>query len=250
MQIFLYWVFTLINNTKPNTRDLKRGQNNSYTWYVLEFFLLKEVSLIGVGILFYILLITLFAYSQHQLLMTGFVVFFSLLKVIYITVFTLKKIEKYLMRERISFYRTILILGPLILLLIVSFAVDYFCLNDCDPNAFIGISTGLTWIQEVFVYIYFSMVTFATIGFGDIVPLSGAAKLVVMLEIMTSFVFVFFILSNIFTVPGSNREKSHIWKIDFDLWILRILNNQNDCRYTSTHNFRIRGWVRKDCSRR
>ena len=159
-------------------------------------FLLREIGLITVGVLLYVLLINIFSHQHQSKLMTGFVIVFSLLKVIYFLFFTLYRVENHLSHSTSSFYRCMISFGSVTVLLILSFTLDYLCLSDCNAHAFSGIASDAPIHIQFFEFNYFSLVTFATIGFGDVVPTSLGAKLVVMLEITTSFFMVVFILSN------------------------------------------------------
>ena len=51
--------------------------------------------------------------------------------------------------------------------------------------------------KEVPDFIYFSITTFATVGYGDIIPVSSIAKILVTLEIFLSFLIIVFALANI-----------------------------------------------------
>lgn len=69
------------------------------------------------------------------------------------------------------------------------FAVLYVFISNLDPSAF---STGgLSPLDGV----YFSVVTAATVGYSDIAPLSAAARLVVVLQISLSLIYVVLLFS-------------------------------------------------------
>lgn len=172
----------------------------------LKVFLLREIGLIVVGVLLYLLLITVFSHQHQSRLMTGFVLIFAIVKVVYFLFFTLYRVESHLRHSASSFYRCMVSFGAVTVLLILSFTLDYLCLSDCNVQAFSGIPQDAPLIIKFFEFNYFSLVTFATIGFGDIVPTSLGAKLVVMLEITTSFFMVVFILSNFQNMHFQNRN--------------------------------------------
>lgn len=77
---------------------------------------------------------------------------------------------------------------------IYSFAVVYLYLSHIDPSAF-----NVTEL-DLFTAIYFSTVTAATVGFGDILPISRSARLLVVLEIWLSLIYVIFFFSILSTV--------------------------------------------------
>jgi hypothetical protein len=56
---------------------------------------------------------------------------------------------------------------------------------------------------------YFSVTTIATVGFGDIFPVSSRAKLAVMSEIFLGLLYSLFILANLASfIKGSKAQSS------------------------------------------
>lgn len=64
-------------------------------------------------------------------------------------------------------------------------------------------------ILRAFDFLYFSVVTFATIGYGDIVPMVAEAKLLVLFEISSSFIMITFVISNISRIGQAVIYKSN-----------------------------------------
>ncbi len=193
-----------MNNSIKKIEKLRKRSQVFFDF--LKVFLLREVGLIVTGILFYVMLITVFNHQYESSLMTGLVLLFAIVKVAYFLFFTLYRIENHLRQNTSSFYRCMASFGTITILLILSFSLDYLCLFDCNELAFSGTSSGAPLMILFFEFNYFSLVTFATIGFGDIVPLSIGAKLIVMLEITTSFFMVVFILSNFSKLRDLNKN--------------------------------------------
>lgn len=77
---------------------------------------------------------------------------------------------------------------------IYSFAVAYLYLSRTDHSAF-NVKE-----MDLFTAIYFSTVTAATVGFGDIFPVSRSARLLVIIEIWLSLIYVIFFFSVLSTV--------------------------------------------------
>ena len=75
-------------------------------------------------------------------------------------------------------------------LTVYAFGAAYIFISILDQDAF---STGhnLSFVDGL----YFSVVTAATVGYGDIVPKSDSAKIAVMLEIGISLLYVVFLFS-------------------------------------------------------
>jgi len=77
---------------------------------------------------------------------------------------------------------------------IYSFAVAYLYLSHTDHSAF-NVKE-----MDLFTAIYFSTVTAATVGYGDIFPISRSARLLVIIEIWLSLIYVIFFFSVLSTV--------------------------------------------------
>lgn len=161
----------------------------------------REIGLILLGLSLYLLMLLVIDHSLYKPVLSNFVVFFSLVKILYILLFTFRNLTVCLAASH-SFYNVVTAYGIIIGLLVVSFASDYFCLNTCLPEAFKETSGGLTLPESAFNFLYFSLVTFATIGYGDIVPIILKAKLLVMFEIITSFLMIVFVISNFDKLPN------------------------------------------------
>lgn len=75
-----------------------------------------------------------------------------------------------------------MVIPPLMCLAILVFATAYLALAK-SPGEIDGITTRLDAL-------YFTLVTLATIGYGDITPHGQAARLVAVLQILYAFVFL------------------------------------------------------------
>ncbi|MBD98783.1 MAG: ion transporter [Verrucomicrobia bacterium] len=145
------------------------------------------------------LYVVIMQYVDHQVNYTAmFVVAFAILKTFYFTFFTFKQVNISVKRCH-YFTQYLWTFGLLVFLIIFSYSTDYACLYFTDSQGFYGIkySQERNFLALLFEFFYFSIVTFASIGYGDIVPVSLPAKLLVLLEIGQSFVLVVFGLSNI-----------------------------------------------------
>ena len=104
-----------------------------------------------------------------------------------------------------SLNRLLWVFGLLISISILSFATDYTCLYQYEHTTFSGMyAYSNTYIYNLYHFIYFSVITFSNVGYGDIAPVSEVARFVVMLEIFLSFFIVVFALANI--------KKIHIYE--------------------------------------
>ncbi|MGY3053125.1 ABC-type multidrug transport system fused ATPase/permease subunit [Pedobacter sp. UYEF25] len=125
------------------------------------------------------------------------VILLALLKSAYFTFFTFKQVNQSI-KQCHSFGQLLWVFGLLWLLIVFSFAADFTCLAGANPNSFRGNGlAGQGYAEKLFDYFYFSVVTFGSVGYGDVVPLTIAAKFLVILEIGQSFVTIVFGLSNV-----------------------------------------------------
>ncbi|NMA82916.1 MAG: hypothetical protein GX962_03515 [Epulopiscium sp.] len=106
-------------------------------------------------------------------------------------------------------------IGVIILSNIVSFAVIYFILYDVNGStSFIG-SIGDTFIERLISFLFFSLVTFSTVGYGDIHPVGNYARVVVALQIISAFIMVVYAISSysvfrqIFAKDGDPSVNNH-----------------------------------------
>jgi hypothetical protein len=86
------------------------------------------------------------------------------------------------------------------LLTVYGFGIAYAFVSHSDPKAF---NAGpLTLFDSV----YFSLITAATIGYGDITPVSRAARAFVMAEVLVTLLYAIFLLSMLGGALRDRRE--------------------------------------------
>lgn len=86
--------------------------------------------------------------------------------------------------------------------IIISFASVYYNLYKINPNNFICNHHHLSLIDSI----YFSVVTFATVGYGEIIPNSNISKILVSTEIMSS-IFILIIIVSSYINRGNPQSK-------------------------------------------
>lgn len=141
----------------------------------------------------------LMQFVDHELSwVTYIVIFLTFIKSGYFTFFTFRQVNKSI-KQCHSFGQLLWIFGLLVMLIIFSYAADFTCLVAANPSSFKGFKPfeSFNYFEYLFETFYFSVVTFAAIGYGDIVPITTPAKILVMMEIGQSFVLIVFGLSNI-----------------------------------------------------
>ena len=88
-----------------------------------------------------------------------------------------------------------------IMLFIVVLSLMSYCCLMHNANAFAGVEYGLA---DIF---YYTAITFATVGYGDIVPVSLAAKSVSVLTVITNILCITVLLSEIAGLKKRSDDK-------------------------------------------
>lgn len=159
--------------------------------------LTKEfIYLIALLILFFVI-IHFWVNQYNSVLWAGVLVIFSLTKIYLLVSHTIKKLDK-LIENNHSFDHMLLLLGAIITIIIISFALDYLCISEIYPNAFSGVNAEQSLYLRFINFLYFSIVTYTTVGYGDIIPITMVAKLITVLEMMSAFIVIVFIISKYF----------------------------------------------------
>lgn len=152
----------------------------------------------------YVLLIILVA-SALELILTEFNLSFSkeillvliIIKSVSIVALAFNQLTKIIGQSHLLSHILVLF-GLLITIIVFSFAVDFTALHLLDNQSFkIYIQNNQTFCTLFFNYLYMSTITFSSVGFGDITPVSALAKLAVMMEIGLRFFVLVFGIANI-----------------------------------------------------
>jgi hypothetical protein len=93
--------------------------------------------------------------------------------------------------------------------LVVLFAVYYAAISRDDAGAFLSGGKPLHDPSFLGDFVYFSVVTIATVGYGDITPVSGLAKFVVSVEILVGIAWTTVVLAIVLNLmgPGSSATR-------------------------------------------
>ncbi len=94
------------------------------------------------------------------------------------------------------------------LLIAFLWALAYALVEACQPGSFVS-SVGGDPEKNLrgFTALYFSVVTLCTVGFGDIVPVSGPARMLAMLESMVGVFFIAVMVARLVSMY-SNQVRS------------------------------------------
>jgi hypothetical protein len=88
------------------------------------------------------------------------------------------------------------------LIIVISFAAVFYSFSNLYPGTF---SSKLTILDSL----YFSLMTVATVGYGDIYPISNLAKLLVMSEILFGLLYILFVISVFLSIFIKRQSEEH-----------------------------------------
>ncbi|MGR6859804.1 potassium channel family protein [Aliivibrio salmonicida] len=111
-------------------------------------------------------------------------------------------LHQYERGESDSGFRVMKLVSISYLSTVYGFAIIYTFMSNIDILSF-STENQLTLIDSL----YFSLVTSSTVGYGDILPKSGMAKSVVMLQILVSMAYVIMLFSSVVSYIQSCVEK-------------------------------------------
>lgn len=133
---------------------------------------------------------------------TAFIISISLSKMFFFVQQSLRKIFQ-VINKNVAYFRFLLFMTMNIMIIIVSFGVDFFCLNQVDSSHFSGLPQDASQLRLIFEFVYLSMLGFNNLGFYDVIPVSVAAKSLVMIEIMIYYFSIILILSDFISLRDS-----------------------------------------------
>ena len=107
----------------------------------------------------------------------------------------------------LAYHRFLLLMAYNMAQITLSYALDFFCLYRIDPTSLSGIDPELNGLELLFECFYFSVLNFSFFGYGDITPAHMPGKIVMLLEVVTAFSTVIFLLSDFVSMKESMRRK-------------------------------------------
>ncbi|SDD90258.1 Ion channel [Pricia antarctica] len=137
------------------------------------------------------------------------VIFLTLFKMFFILRLTFIQLSKIIAKSHLLAH-VLALFGLLIGLIVLSFATDYAAMYLTDADSFkTNLMNGSARGIVFFEFLYFSFISFSSVGFGDIVPTTYAAKGMVMLEITLSFIVLFFGIANVNRIHVKNENNNN-----------------------------------------
>lgn len=169
---------------------------------------LKEISpfifVILIGVLIYLL--DLFEFSSESA-RTGILATISLFKSAYFLWLLLTRLKRTAGQD-FFFYEFARFIALSVLLVVVSFALDYYCLFRIDETEFRGVLSDASRRIELLTFFYFSVSTFTTAGLGDITPLGMVAQALVALQLCIGWLTTVLVIGNVAHLRESLTKKS------------------------------------------
>ncbi|MCB0523666.1 MAG: two pore domain potassium channel family protein [Saprospiraceae bacterium] len=132
----------------------------------------------------------------------------SLAKSVWFVSFVIRRIRLSTQFE-FYFHEFMIFIGMSIVLFIISYAIDFYCLYQINPDSFHGLTQPANLANDFLSFFYYSVTTFTTAGLGDIVPASASARLFTSAELIISFFFTIFIIANLAILRESFSQKKN-----------------------------------------
>jgi Ion channel len=133
------------------------------------------------------------------------VAIWAALKTAYYFAETLRHLLEAIAKDH-AYHRFLLIVAYNMAQITLSFAIDFYCLFWIDPDS-LSIDNNMHGLELMFECFYFSVLNFSFFGYGDITPHHVASKFVMLLEVVTAFSTVIFLLSDFVSIKEAMRRK-------------------------------------------
>jgi len=127
------------------------------------------------------------------------------IKTVYYFAETLRHLLEAIAKD-LAYHRFLLIVAYNMAQITLSFAIDFYCLFWIDPDS-LSIDNQMHGLELMFECFYFSVLNFSFFGYGDITPHHVASKFVMLLEVVTAFSTVIFLLSDFVSMKEAMRRK-------------------------------------------
>ena len=101
------------------------------------------------------------------------------------------------------------------MLLAFAWSMAFWCIEFLSPGAFAAVNRAMPERLTWFEFLYLSMTTLSTTGFGDIVPVTSAARSAVILEQFVGVLYVALVISRLAGFAGATRDErayARAWK--------------------------------------
>lgn len=107
----------------------------------------------------------------------------------------------------LAYHKFVVLLAYNMAQITISYALDFYCLVRIDRGSLNGIDPDIAGGELLFECFYFSVLNFSFFGYGDITPAHVPGKVIMLLEVVTAFSTVIFLLSDFVSMKESMRRK-------------------------------------------
>lgn len=153
--------------------------------------------------------------------MRALILLFCLASVLFYILFIFHEIKESNSRE-VRLQSTLLRISVAALSCIIFFTVVYTSIYKLfGQTSFEGKGLGQDLLSQLISFLYFSVATFTTVGYGDIAPVDNTSRLAVIMQISFSFITVAYALSMLglfrkILGPGGEEEVESEVDVDLD----------------------------------
>ncbi|MBW4081016.1 potassium channel family protein [Paenibacillus sp. S150] len=141
----------------------------------------------------------------------GLILIFALASMLFYVLFIFHEIKESNSKE-VRLQQTLVRISIAAFTCIIFFTVVYTSIYKLfGQSSFEGKGLGEDLLSQLITFLYFSVATFTTVGYGDVAPVDNTSRLVVVMQISFSFITVAYALSMLglfrkILGPGSEAE--------------------------------------------
>ena len=144
---------------------------------------------------------------EHTGLLIAAVLIFAFIKTGYYFFETLRYLVEATAVD-MPYYRFVLLMAYNMAQITCSFSLDFYCLQRIDATSLEGVAPELGSWELLFECFYFSVLNFSFFGYGSIMPVHIPGKVVMLLEVVTAFSTVIFLLSDFVSMKESMQRRA------------------------------------------
>lgn len=129
--------------------------------------------------------------------MRALILLFCLVSVVFYVLYIFSRIAESVLNQKKVYMKTLLIrISTAALTCVCFFTIIYTSIYKLfGHHTFDGENIGNDLLSQLISFLYFSVATFVTVGYGDIAPVDSTSRLAVIMEICFSFITVAYALS-------------------------------------------------------